>query len=64
MENYIVRIYRRDDSQRDSIVGLIESVETGETKAFHTIRDLTRFFKGTSTTMEETAAKKLYIGTV
>ena len=41
MENYIVRIYRRDEYQPDGIVGLVESVETSEVQPFRTLGELT-----------------------
>ena len=41
MENHIVRIYRRDECQPDVIVGLVETVETGETRTFRTLGELT-----------------------
>jgi len=60
MENYIVRIYRRGDCRQDSIVGLVEFVETGEIQSFGTFRELTTILAGTSMTMEQTATEKLY----
>ena len=60
MENYIVRIYRRGGDQPDSIVGLVESVETGEVHSFKSVSELMRLLAGTATTREATATQKLY----
>jgi hypothetical protein len=62
MENYIVRIYRRGECQPDSIIGLVEPVESGEIQAFSTLSELKAILAGTSTMMEETATEKLCIG--
>jgi hypothetical protein len=40
VENYIVRIYRRDIADPNGIVGLVEMVEREETVAFHSIFEL------------------------
>ncbi len=56
MENYIVRIYRRDEYQPGSLVGLVELVETGETQRFRTLSELTSIFAKTPAMMEEQAA--------
>ncbi len=34
MDNYIVRVYRRDSKNPDQIVGLVELVEAEEKKSF------------------------------
>ena len=39
-ENYLVRIYRRDHANRQSLVGLVEAVNTGWQKPFHTLQEL------------------------
>jgi hypothetical protein len=40
MENYIIRIYRRDENNPDRLTGLLESVE-GETRhPFHSLNGL------------------------
>jgi len=39
MENYIVRIYRRDDDQ-NAIAGIVEVVGTQEQKPFKTHKEL------------------------
>lgn len=59
MENYIVRIYRTDGCQPESLIGLVEAVETGEIKSFSTFSELTTILAGSSTIMEETATRKL-----
>lgn len=40
MENYIVRIYRREAGDPDHVVGTVECVETRLHKAFHGLRKL------------------------
>lgn len=40
MENYIVRIYRRDEYNPDGLAGIVEFVETGEKRPFHRLTDL------------------------
>jgi len=62
MENYIVRIYRRGECQPDSIIGLVEPVESGEIQPFSTLSELKAILAGTSTMIEETATEKLCIG--
>ena len=60
MENYIVRIYRRDDCQPESITGLVEAVESGETQSFSTLTELATLLGGTtSVTAARTAIDKL-----
>ena len=54
MENYIVRIYRRDKYQPDGIVGLVETVETGEIQPFRTLSELTTILAETPKMKEET----------
>ncbi len=39
MENYIIRIYRRDNEQ-SIIAGIVEIVSTQEEKPFHTYEEL------------------------
>ena len=41
MENYIVRIYRRDKYRPDLLVGLVQAVETGKIRSFSTLSELT-----------------------
>lgn len=40
MENYIVRIYRRGECENDDLVGLLETVETGEIQSFRSLEEL------------------------
>ena len=40
MENYIVRLYRRDDANPENLVGLIETVGADKTRPFHTVSEL------------------------
>jgi hypothetical protein len=48
MENYIVRIYRRDEAQPDRITGLVEGVESGEIQPFSTVTELATLLAGTA----------------
>jgi hypothetical protein len=40
MENYIVRIYRRDEKDRGKVTGVVESVERDTRHTFHTLNSL------------------------
>jgi len=40
MENYIVRIYRRDSADSEQIAGIVESVERNENIMFKSIEEL------------------------
>ena len=40
MENYIVRIYRRDKKDRTKVTGIVESVERDTRHTFHTLNSL------------------------
>ena len=40
MENYIIRIYRRDHTDPERLTGLLESVERETRHPFHTLSDL------------------------
>jgi hypothetical protein len=40
MENYIVRIYRRDEKDRSKVTGVVESVERDTRQTFHTLNSL------------------------
>jgi hypothetical protein len=40
VENYILRIYRRDEHDRDRVVGIVEDVENGETTSFRNLSQL------------------------
>jgi hypothetical protein len=59
MENYILRIYRRDECQPGSVIGLVEVVETGEKQSFKTLTELMSILAGTSTMIGQTATAKL-----
>jgi len=40
MENYIIRIYRRDHHDPERMTGILESVERKTRYPFHTLKDL------------------------
>jgi len=40
MESYIVRLYRRDATNPENLVGLIETVGLDKTRSFHTVAEL------------------------
>ena len=40
MENYIVRVYRRDMQNTHGVVGLVENVEKEEKLVFHNLEEL------------------------
>ena len=40
MENYIIRLYRRDAANPKNLVGLIETVGLEKTRPFHTVSEL------------------------
>lgn len=42
MDNYIVRIYRRDKDVPEKIAGLVETVGTDETRSFLSLSDLVK----------------------
>lgn len=42
MENYIVRIYRRDHDESVKVAGIVESVETEKKQAFKNMDELAR----------------------
>lgn len=46
MENYIVRIYRRDDNDSENVVGMLENVETQRQQPFHNLVTLTKLLTG------------------
>ena len=58
MENYIVRIYRRDQSQPETVTGLVEAVETGETHPFSSLGELAELLTGTPGMMRQTPEDK------
>ena len=40
MESYIVRLYRRDVTNSENLVGLIETVGVDKARSFHTVAEL------------------------
>ena len=40
MENYIVRVYRRDIQNTCGVIGLVENVENEEKLVFHSLEEL------------------------
>ncbi|GEM_PF-1762179 len=40
MENYIVRVYRREEGDPEAVVGVLENVETRQQRVFHSLRGL------------------------
>ena len=40
MENYIVRIYRRDEQNPDDVIGMVERVEWDDRQPFHGLSEL------------------------
>lgn len=40
MENYIVRVYRRDEQKPDEVVGIVERVEKEDRQPFHSLSEL------------------------
>ncbi len=44
MENYIVRIYRRDEQNPDDVIGMVERVEWGDRQPFRSLSELCKFF--------------------
>ena len=46
MENYIVRIYRRDQDKPTEIAGLVELVEAEKRQAFKNIDELSQILCG------------------
>ncbi len=40
MDSYIVRMYRRDAENPESLVGLVETVGEDEKRSFHTVSEL------------------------
>lgn len=52
MDNYIIRIYRRDPSDPRKIVGMAESVERDEKRNFTDFGQLQEFI-GTGRTVED-----------
>ena len=45
LETYVVRIYRRNGDKVEQLVGVAESVETGETWKFVSLQELVSVFE-------------------
>jgi hypothetical protein len=45
VENYIVRIYRRDQDNPEQVTGILESVEQETRQTFHTLKTLHAFLQ-------------------
>lgn len=63
MDNYIVRIYRRDEKNPSKLVGIVEEVGVEEKRTFENIDELCEIFrcqreKGTKIGEHKTAEKK------
>ena len=54
MENYIIRIYRRDHSDPERLTGILESVERETQYPFHTLKELCALLV-TATDLEQQA---------
>lgn len=52
MENYIVRIYRRDEKDLNSLVGLVEIVGLDEKKPFRNAAELLEILKSAETNLQ------------
>lgn len=46
MQNYVLRIYRRDALHPGRVVGIVENVDSGESTAFQDIAELMRILGG------------------
>jgi hypothetical protein len=58
VENYILRIYRRDENHPDRIAGTVEDVENGETAAFRNFSQLIEILSRQHSAEIESAALK------
>jgi hypothetical protein len=50
MENYIIRIYRRDTNTPGNVTGLLESVERVTRSPFHSLNELYAILESTGDT--------------
>ncbi len=57
MENYIVRIYRRDQKDPDKVHGLLESVERETQQPFQTITALQSLLTSFATNLSPESAR-------
>ena len=46
MDNYIIRIYRRDEEEPNEVVGVVELVETEKKQKFKNMDELVRILRG------------------
>ncbi|MDH4163773.1 MAG: hypothetical protein OEW15_13970 [Nitrospirota bacterium] len=58
MENYIIRIYRRDNDDPRKMNGIIESVEAGEQKPFGTYTELWEVLRSKDRDAEKSNKRK------
>lgn len=54
MENYIVRIYQRENSSPDCITGIVEKPESGKNISFHGKEEFIKIFIGQEVTTKPT----------
>lgn len=59
MENYIVRIYRRSESDTDDLLGIVERTDNGENKRFKSFEELYDIFSPYVKTAEENKLKQI-----
>ncbi len=54
MDNYVIRIYRRDERNPGKVAGLVEFIEQEQTKSFKCVEDLVKILglKGKMSTKE------------
>jgi hypothetical protein len=57
MENYIIRVYRRDHSDPERLTGLLESVERETRRPFYTLKDLCMLLLAPATEVEQQAER-------
>ncbi len=62
MENYIVRIYRRDQDNPDHVTGMLESVEAETRHPFKTLKGLHSLLSDTDTPAESKKLKTVSAG--
>ena len=57
MENYIVRIYRRDASDPEQVTGMLESVEQDTRRPFKNLTTLTSMLAGNTADTPEASTQ-------
>lgn len=57
MENFIIRIYRRDENNPDDVVGTLESVEIQQQWPFHNFSTLFQMLSDPASCRKEKATK-------